>query len=80
MIELFDHQKEAVEKLKTVRWFVDIGDDDFLLDQDLEYYRLMRGKRIACELRVRNGGHEWGYWTSALRTSLPFAAQSFKKE
>lgn len=71
---------EAVEKLKTVRWFVDIGDDDFLLDQDLEYYRLMRGKRIACELRVRNGGHEWGYWTSALRTSLPFAAQSFKKE
>jgi S-formylglutathione hydrolase FrmB len=40
----------------------------------------MRGKRITCELRVRNGGHVWEYWTSALRTSLPFAAQSFKKE
>jgi S-formylglutathione hydrolase FrmB len=71
---------EVVDKLKTVRWFVDIGDDDFLLDQDLEFHRLMRGKRITCELRVRNGGHVWEYWTSALRTSLPFAAQSFKKE
>ena len=70
---------EVVNQLKTVRWFVDCGDDDFLLDQNEEFHRLMRGKRIACELRVRNGNHGWDYWNTALRTSLPFAAQSFNK-
>ena len=70
---------EVVNQLKTVRWFVDCGDDDFLLDQNEEFHRLMRSKRIACELRVRNGNHGWDYWNTALRTSLPFAAQSFNK-
>ena len=70
---------EVVNQLKTVRWFVDCGDDDYLLDQNEEFHRLMRGKRIACELRVRNGNHGWDYWNTALRTSLPFAAQSFNK-
>lgn len=71
--------REVTEQLKTVRWFIDIGDDDFLFDQDIQLYQAMRAKRIPCELRVRNGGHTWEYWNTALRTSLPFAAQSFKK-
>ncbi len=71
--------RDEIEKLKTVRWFIDIGDDDFLFDQDIQFYQAMKAKRIPCELRVRNGGHTWEYWNTALRTSLPFAAQSFKK-
>ena len=63
--------------LRTVRWFLDVGDDDYLLDQNLELYGEMRRQRIPCELRVRNGGHTWEYWHTALRTSLPFASRNF---
>ncbi|MBR5963821.1 MAG: esterase family protein [Bacteroidaceae bacterium] len=70
---------EQKAQLRTLRWFIDIGDDDFLLDQDLELYKEMRQARIPCELRVRNGGHTWEYWHVALRTSLPFASREFNK-
>ena len=69
---------EVKASLRTLRWFVDIGDDDFLFDQDIEFYGEMRRARIPCELRVRNGGHTWEYWHTALRTSLPFASRNFK--
>lgn len=69
---------ETVEKLRTVRWFFDCGDDDFLLDLSVKIHQLMRRKRIKDELRVRDGGHTWDYWNTALRTALPFASQSFK--
>ncbi len=68
---------ETVEKLKTVNWFVDCGDDDFLLDINLLYYQTMRDKGIPCQLRVRDGAHKWEYWHTALATCLPFVSISF---
>ncbi len=68
----------TVDKLKSMAWFVDIGDDDFLLSQDLDFYKEMRKKGIPCQLRVRDGQHNWIYWQSALSTSLPFASRNFK--
>lgn len=65
--------------MKTVRWFIDIGDDDFLLEQTFEYYTELRHQGIPCELRVRNGVHNWEYWHIALRTSLPFASRNFMR-
>ena len=77
-IEFVKNASDAVKAdLRTVRWFIDIGDDDFLFDQDIELYGAMRRARIPCELRVRNGGHTWEYWHTALRTSLPFASRNF---
>ena len=70
---------EQVDDLKSLAWFIDVGDDDFLLEPDLEFYRLMRRKGIPCQLRVRDGGHNWEYWSSALYTSLPFASRNFDK-
>ena len=70
---------EVKEQLRTVRWFLDVGDDDFLLDQNLSLYQEMRRQHVPCELRVRNGVHNWEYWHSALRTSLPFAAREFMR-
>lgn len=67
------------DDMRSVRWFIDIGDDDFLLEQTFEYYSELRRQRIPCELRVRNGIHNWEYWHVALRTSLPFATREFMK-
>lgn len=67
----------TLEQLRTVKWFFDIGDDDFLLEQSEKLHMLMRHKRVKAELRVRDGGHSWSYWKSALYTSLPFASNNF---
>lgn len=67
------------EALRTVQWFVDCGDDDFLFDCNLDFYQAMRKAHIPCQLRVRDGGHTWEYWHSALYTALPFFSRMFAK-
>ena len=69
--------EETLAKLRTVKWFIDCGDDDFLLDLSVELHQKMRAKKVKSELRVRNGVHNWEYWHLALRLSLPFASRNF---
>lgn len=71
---------KTVEALRTVRWFIDCGDDDFLMDLSVLLHQEMRAKRIKDELRIRNGVHNWEYWHQALRTALPFASRNFTAE
>lgn len=66
-------------RLRTVKWFIDCGDDDFLLDINVKFYQLMRDAGIKSEFRVRNGVHNWEYWHTALRTALPYASRNFGK-
>ena len=67
------------QQLRSVQWFIDCGDDDFLFDCNLDLYQEMRKARIACQLRVRDGGHTWEYWHSALYTALPYFSRIFGK-
>lgn len=67
------------EKLRTVSWFVDCGDDDFLLDRNIEFFYAMRQAQVPLEFRVRDGGHVNEYWHSALYTCLPFVSRCFAK-
>ncbi|MBQ7811099.1 MAG: esterase family protein [Bacteroidales bacterium] len=67
----------TTEALRTVSWFVDCGDDDFLLDRNIEFVQAMKAARIPLQFRVRDGGHTWEYWHSALYTALPFISRSF---
>lgn len=69
----------AKEKLRSVRWFVDCGDDDFLFDVNIEFCQAMRKAQIPCQLRVRDGGHDWEYWHSALYNALPFVSATFDR-
>lgn len=64
--------------LRTVSWFVDCGDDDFLLDRNIEFFHALRNSGIKCQFRVRDGGHDWEYWHSALYICLPFVSRNFK--
>ena len=70
--------EETKKQLRTVKWFFDCGDDDFLFDQSVRLHQLMRNARIKDELRVRNGVHNWEYWHQALRMALPFASRNFE--
>ena len=69
----------TLEKLRSVKWFIDCGDDDYLLEVSLGLYRQMRQKGVKAELRVRDGWHSWEYWHTALRLSLPFASRNFER-
>ena len=69
--------KATLEKLRTVAWFIDCGDDDFLLHLNYGLHMKMKKAGVHSELRVRNGVHNWEYWHLALRLSLPFASSNF---
>ncbi|MDR0657539.1 MAG: esterase family protein [Mediterranea sp.] len=66
------------DQLRSVAWFVDCGDDDYLLDRNIEFTQAMRRAGIPCEFRIRNGGHGWEYWNQALYICLPFVTRNFK--
>lgn len=69
---------EKVEQMKSVSWFIDCGDDDFTFPLNMEYVAALREKQIPYQLRVRDGGHTWEYWHSALYVALPFVADCFR--
>lgn len=76
VLEADDARKAA---LRTVQWFVDCGDDDFLLDRNIEFFQAMRNAGIPLQFRVRDGGHTTEYWHTALFTCLPFVSRCFGK-
>lgn len=67
------------DMLRSVAWYVDCGDDDFLLDCNIKFYQIMRQTGIPCEFRVRDGGHDWEYWHSSLYQCLPFVSRIFRR-
>lgn len=80
-LDFIDNADEAtVAALKTVKWFLDCGDDDFLLQQSEALHQKMKGKGIKCELRVRDGAHTWEYWHTALSSALPFASRNWEQK
>ncbi len=67
------------EQLRTVQWYVDCGDDDFLLDRNIEFVQAMHRAQVPLQFRVRDGGHTNEYWHTALFTCLPFVSRCFGK-
>jgi enterochelin esterase-like enzyme len=58
---------EELEKLRSVRWMLDCGDDDKIIFTNLNFFVEMKQKNVPVEFRVRNGKHNWVFW----RESLP---------
>ncbi len=65
------------EDIKSVRWFIDCGDDDFLYEGNSLIHIAMRKKDIPHEYRVRNGSHSWTYWRESLPVVLEFVSDAF---
>lgn len=66
-------------KLKTIRFYIDCGDDDFLFQGNSQLHIQMRKQDIPHEYRTRQGGHEWSYWRSGLVEGLKFISQTFHR-
>ncbi len=70
---------EQVEGLRSVRWWVDCGDDDFLWQANIDFFRAMKDKGVPIQFRVRNGAHNWEYWQTALPSVLTFVSAGFSE-
>ena len=71
-LSLIDSIPEAQKD--EVGWYIDCGDDDFLYQGNSLIHIAMRKKNIPHEFRVREGGHSWTYWRSALPSVLEFVS------
>ena len=66
-----------VKDIKSVRWFIDCGDDDFLFEGNSLVHIEMRKKEIPHEFRIRDGEHTWTYWRESLPVVLDFVSMAF---
>lgn len=67
------------EALKSVDYYIDCGDDDFLIRGNLALYDVMVQNEISAEFRVRDGAHTWDYWRTALPDVLEFVSARFHR-
>lgn len=60
------------------RIYIECGDDDFLLNQNMNFVKILNEKNVPFEFRVRDGGHTWEYWRPALANMMEFFGDSFR--
>lgn len=70
---------EVMEKLKSVRWYTDCGDNDYFYEGNVEFFLAMKRKGIPIDYRMRSGVHGWYYWVTGLAPILHFLSISFAK-
>jgi len=69
-----------INSMKTVRYYIDCGDKDFLIKGNMALHSVMIDKKIDHEFRVREGDHNWTYWRTALPEVLKFVSDSFHQK
>jgi enterochelin esterase-like enzyme len=65
------------ENKRSVRWYIDCGDDDFLYEGNSLVHIAMKKNDIPHEFRIRAGGHTWTYWRESLPDVLKFISEAF---
>jgi enterochelin esterase-like enzyme len=70
-------ESTSADQLKSVRWYIDCGDDDFLYEGNSIVHIALRKKEIPHEFRIRDGGHTWTYWRESLPEVLKFISMRF---
>lgn len=69
---------DNVNVYKSVHYFIDCGDDEESLSKTNNMmHALMQSKNIPHEYRMRNGAHDWDYWSFGIKGALPFIQSCF---
>ncbi len=67
------------ESLKKARYYLDCGDDDFLIAGNMALHQVLLDRKIPHEFRVRDGAHTWTYWRTGIVDGLAFIGRSFNR-
>ena len=70
-------ETKSAEDLKKVRYWIDCGDDDFLMKGNCLLHIALADKKVPHEFRMREGGHTWDYWRSGIIPALEFIGKGF---
>lgn len=68
------------DDIKSVKWYFDCGDDDFLYEGNSLVHIAMKKKEIPHEFRIRDGAHNWTYWRESLPNVLAFVSDTFHQK
>lgn len=68
---------DTVDKLKTVRWYTDCGDNDYVYEGNIQFFMAMKSKGIPMDYRMRSGVHGWYYWITGFAPLLQFISTGF---
>lgn len=71
--------EKQLNNIKSIRWYISCGDDDFLYEGNSQMHILFRKNQIPHEYRVKDGGHTWPYWRMELPFVLEFVSKSFTR-
>ncbi len=68
------------EKLKAVPFlYVSCGNEDFLINNNRDFMKLLVEKRVPHEYRQHPGVHDWVFWDDQIREFLSVAERRMKK-
>ncbi|MDN3549480.1 alpha/beta hydrolase [Mucilaginibacter aquaedulcis] len=73
-------QNKTTDELKTVRYWIDCGDDDFLSKGNCLLHIALAEKKVPHEFRTRDGAHTWTYWRTGIIDGLQFIGDSFRQK
>lgn len=69
---------EKQKEIASIRWYIDVGDDDYLFEGSAHLFLLMRELEFpVANFRVREGTHQQEYWRTALPEVLTFVSIGF---
>lgn len=71
--------EEQLNTIKSIRWYISCGDDDFLYEGNSLMHILFSKNKIPHEYRVKDGGHTWSYWRMELPLVMEFVSKSFSQ-
>lgn len=77
VLKLIENMPDSEKR--SVRWYIDCGDDDFLFEGNALVHIAMRKKEIPHEFRIRDGVHGWVYWRVSLPSVLEFVSKGFHR-
>lgn len=73
-------QNKTAEQLSSVRYWIDCGDDDFLVKGNSLLHIALMEKKVPHEFRVCDGAHNWTYWRTGITNALQFIGDSFRQK
>jgi enterochelin esterase-like enzyme len=65
------------DQVNAVRWYIDCGEDDFLIEGNSLVHLAIHKKGLTHEYRMREGVHSWTYWRQSLPDVLEFVSMAF---
>lgn len=68
---------DEVERLKSVRWYADCADNDYVFEGNIQFFMAMKAKGVPLDYRMRSGVHGWYYWITGFAPLLQYVSTGF---